>query len=807
MTKIAMRFVTTTDIPIGNALVAIRLTRSDYEEKTSGVLMPRLEEFHTDADGFLQVDLMPATHLYHVTVYDTVQDIAIHHDFIVPSVEDLNTILMLPDLIVPPDTVLSSVPYDEAALNVIVQAKAEALAAAARAKVAADRAEESIDITTENAAIAEAAKIVIQAAEVAVAQDAAEVRSNTVLVTNYTSDALQHKIDAEAAAVSSNAAKQVAVDQAAIAVQAADAAKISEDLAAESIVISQAAVVTTTTARDQAVTARNVAEAAKTSADTSALTAISAKDAAVAAKDTAVAAKDTASQKASDAASSAANAAASANSLQQELSGLPTGLGITGILTQSVTEWADVPRISTTNTLLDGPGGPMNAQAQALVNRTEYLSGSIDAMKLAAARAFGKNVFDFMTDAQILDVVSNTKSLDVSDPVQAWVDYCEDNGRTGYAPSGGYKITRTILKAQSFTVPFLFGDGSSRTMFYHTNPANTACFKFKGGSGSEADSFISGFGFVGTTSNYAVEIADQCGFYPKNCRFYKQLAGVVLHNENGFTEYCTPMDCIFDSDCSISLLYIRSLGGADSFHGSCIKNAHINESATETNSKIVIGGPLSESNDILPYNAELSLQCWKRTGTALIQNFSTRSAVNFHGHITCENFSSLPYEVVKQEGSYLINFVGTFSELTATASLGGMRLVESLSFLTDGTAFLHQKPYKVKARALSAGANNIGQLYAVGGESYFCRLHFAHTSREWERGFLCLVHLSPSIKSVTVVSDFLNYFGGQYGDPTFSINEAGMLIATNPTWDSSGLVCDMSVTQIGFASRDPLTSA
>lgn len=258
-----MRFVTTTDIHIGDALVAIRLTRSDYEEKTSGVIMTRLEEFHTDADGFLQVDLLPAKALYHVTVYDTVQDIAIHHDFIVPVVEDPNTVLLLPDLIVPPDTTLSSMPYDEEAMAKIIQAKAEALAAAAAAKASADLAHGAIDSTAASAAIAEAAKVVIQAAQIAVAADATEVRQNTVLVANYTGDALQHKIDAQAAATVAASSATAAHASEQQAIQSADAAKISEDTAAESIVISQAAVVTTTAARDQAVSARNTAVAAK----------------------------------------------------------------------------------------------------------------------------------------------------------------------------------------------------------------------------------------------------------------------------------------------------------------------------------------------------------------------------------------------------------------------------------------------------------------------------------------------------------------------------------------------------------------
>jgi hypothetical protein len=42
--------------------------------------------------------------------------------------------------------------------------------------------------------------------------------------------------------------------------------------------------------------------------------------------------------------------------------------------------WSDVPQLERNTEALGGPGGPMNAQAQALANRTEYLSDAIDAL-------------------------------------------------------------------------------------------------------------------------------------------------------------------------------------------------------------------------------------------------------------------------------------------------------------------------------------------------------------------------------------------------------------------------------------------
>jgi hypothetical protein len=48
-------------------------------------------------------------------------------------------------------------------------------------------------------------------------------------------------------------------------------------------------------------------------------------------------------------------------------------------LTES-SEWSDVPQLERNTLALGGAGGPMNSQAQALANRTEYLRDAIDAL-------------------------------------------------------------------------------------------------------------------------------------------------------------------------------------------------------------------------------------------------------------------------------------------------------------------------------------------------------------------------------------------------------------------------------------------
>lgn len=66
--------------------------------------------------------------------------------------------------------------------------------------------------------------------------------------------------------------------------------------------------------------------------------------------------------------------------------------------------WDDVTRLETTTRALGGPGGPMNSQAQALLNRSEYLKGQFDDLANAANSALGAALVGFggMTLAQNL---------------------------------------------------------------------------------------------------------------------------------------------------------------------------------------------------------------------------------------------------------------------------------------------------------------------------------------------------------------------------------------------------------------------
>jgi hypothetical protein len=136
MTPVSMQFLTSTGEPIAHAPVEIRLARSDYDEAQSGIIMPRLVTATTDEQGEATVNLTPCDTMYHVTVYDTLSDAALHYDFYVPTLDVPGTTVRLQDIVVVKP--ISPKKYDETALLAIQNAKANTLSAMLSAEQARD---------------------------------------------------------------------------------------------------------------------------------------------------------------------------------------------------------------------------------------------------------------------------------------------------------------------------------------------------------------------------------------------------------------------------------------------------------------------------------------------------------------------------------------------------------------------------------------------------------------------------------------------------------------------------------------------
>ncbi len=136
MTPVEFHFVLPNGEPFANSSVQIQLAASSYTTARDGIAVPREINFVTDGDGRARLELWPSTTLYYVSVEDAVSDAGLSYKFIVPEVSP-GTVVRLQDIVI--DAPMSGTFYDDAALLIIQDAKANALASANAAAASADQ--------------------------------------------------------------------------------------------------------------------------------------------------------------------------------------------------------------------------------------------------------------------------------------------------------------------------------------------------------------------------------------------------------------------------------------------------------------------------------------------------------------------------------------------------------------------------------------------------------------------------------------------------------------------------------------------
>ena len=368
-------------------------------------------------------------------------------------------------------------------------------------------------------------------------------------------------------------------------------------------------------------------------------------------------------------------------------------------------------------------------------------------------------------------------------------------GKLLYIPSGTYRISSQITKAQSFTCPTIVGEGAASTIFDFGAPIG---LKIKGGSGSLCGAVISGIQFTGLTTTTLVQVADQCGVTFKECRFSQGAIGLDLFNESsgGFTEFVVAENCDFTEWCVEALVYRRA-SGTDSFHGSGLRNCTINEASGATLPKIRIGGAGSSSNDIVVYNAPFSFQVWKRTTNSVLVNNTTRTATNFHGNITLELFGAATGANWKfcndTRSTYLL---GTISSLQDKTERGTLILCDTFETRTDGAVNALLKPYRINSSLMVSGANSITSIPSITTETYLVRLRFADDAGPARKVYLLAVNFDATgVNTVTTIAQLQDYFGGSMPYPTFSMS--GNTLVATATFATT-VRCTGTVTKIGI---------
>lgn len=220
MTPVKFEFYEPDGTPLANVTFEIRMAKSGFLELVNGIVMPDTIEATTDADGTVTVLLAPSSSLYYLSVANPNIDTdepcgfgGIKYKFYVP---DQPNPVRVQDLIMDPPP--STTAWDEAAMLIIVNAKAAAVSAAAEAKQSEIAAELALSQIGDNTERVEAAALAALTSRNEAAgfsnsarTDAEAVATDKVTVANYKNAAEQSAQSANASKLAAETAKDTAV--------------------------------------------------------------------------------------------------------------------------------------------------------------------------------------------------------------------------------------------------------------------------------------------------------------------------------------------------------------------------------------------------------------------------------------------------------------------------------------------------------------------------------------------------------------------------------------------------------------------
>jgi hypothetical protein len=142
----------------------------------------------------------------------------------------------------------------------------------------------------------------------------------------------------------------------------------------------------------------------------------------------------------------------------------------------------------------------------ALVAVKRTATGAVATTQHAWHEGQALNVFDFLSAAQIADVIARTNTVDVTTPVLAAIAAAGDTKKLIW-PAGSYKITATLTCATNRT--HWEGAGRVATQIYFAPIAADTCLELGVGGATKVLGKISGFGFYSDDSTYK-KIAIDC---------------------------------------------------------------------------------------------------------------------------------------------------------------------------------------------------------------------------------------------------------------------------------------------------------
>lgn len=318
MTAVIFKFQQPDGDPVANAPFVVTVRKPSFDETTNaGILLPGDVTGLTDAQGECTLELPPGNALYYL-----IMDLPQAEESTDGCMSGLRYKFLVPDSVVPVkvETLIVSTPtwsrpWDEAALAIIIDAKAASTAAATAAEDSAVRAKASEDTVASDAQdardaaaqaaedavlaahAAELAQTAINSAEQAVEAAAQAKLSETASGLSETASAM-HAEHAQASEEAATSASTIASEQAGIAVSATQAATLSAERAEASESAAGLSATAAKNSEDSAAADALTASQAKAEVATNAGIASNAATVATAAADAAIQAEETSTQNA-----------------------------------------------------------------------------------------------------------------------------------------------------------------------------------------------------------------------------------------------------------------------------------------------------------------------------------------------------------------------------------------------------------------------------------------------------------------------------------------------------------------------------
>lgn len=408
------------------------------------------------------------------------------------------------------------------------------------------------------------------------------------------------------------------------------------------------------------------------------------------------------------------------------------------------------------------------------------------------------SLFDFMTAAQIADVQSGAKTLNVSSAVQAAWNWCVPRGIAMQVPPGIYRCDTTITKPQSFFAPVMFGDNGKSSVFDFSNVApGSSGMYIQGGSGQLLTAEWRNIGFSASGTQVAIEVDGQCGMMFNQLVFSNLAGGFLFHNKTAgsFGEYLVGDSCEFKSTCLKPLEY-RVTGGNNSFHGSGLRNCLVNGAT---------GYPVVTVGDgCFPYNSPLSLQLWPRGGpVTLVQHNGTVATVPaiFHGTITLEPSATKLVTLGAGPGVLLMDI--SILSVNENWVPGTAKLCEHITLSANGQFSLLRRPYTISATGITTGGSVNADLAfnKNAGVKTGTLLHITARGANYRWSTLGVATIAAGqggSNTFTKIVDTIPFNTSGWGAPVYTLDASGNVVVTNAAGGFS-VTLDIAVSQIGYS--------